>query len=141
MRTSVKNEMIEIINDLHWKLEQAELDMRNKIKELEERNIETKNFAVDNRAEWFRSIVSYMSNGLTYQQSIQLLCDENHFDQFEMMKILKSCDYQRKATEMYAKIYMVKTLKKADFTNQKIADIMGISATTVAKLLKCNVVI
>lgn len=139
MQKSIKNEMLDIIDHLHWRLEQAELELRNKIKEVEEKNIETTRFSVDNRKKWFRTIVNYMTNGLTYQQAVQLLCEENNFDRIRIEQVLDSANYQRKAIDLYSKIFMVKTLKKADFTNKKIADIMKISACTVSKLLKCSV--
>ena len=135
----IKNNMLEIIDNLHWQLEQAELDLRKKIKELDEKNKSAVIFYKDNRANWFKQLVGYMVGGLTYTQAKQLLIKENSLDSKQIEKLFEAMDYQRRATELYAKIYMIKTLKKADFTNKKIAEIMKISAATVARLLKCNI--
>lgn len=138
MCISVKNKMFSILDDLHWKLEQAELELREKIKELEEVNIEKKRFILDNRAYWFRKIVEYMTSGLTYGQAMQLLCEEEKIDRNMIENLFRVFNYQRKAMELYAKVYTVRKLKAAGFANTKIADILGISAQTVAKLAKCK---
>lgn len=138
MCISVKNKMFNILDDLHWKLEQAELELREKIKELDESNLEKKHFIIDNRAYWFRKIVEYMTSGLTYGQAMQLLCEDEKIDNRLIDKVFSAFDYQRKATEFYAKTYAVRKLKNAGFANTKIADILGISAQTVAKLAKCK---
>lgn len=138
MCISVKNKMFNILDDLHWKLEQAELELREKIKELDESNLEKKHFIIDNRAYWFRKIVEYMTSGLTYGQAMQLLCEDEKIDNRLIDKVFSAFDYQRKATELYAKTYAVRKLKNAGFANTKIADILGISAQTVAKLAKCK---
>lgn len=136
MFISVKNKMFNILDDLHWKLEQAELELREKIKELDEINLKKKRFIADNRAFWFRKIVEYMTSGLTYGQAMQLLCEEEKMDDYLIGKIFSTFNYQRKATDLYAKIYAIRKLKNAGFVNTKIADILGISAQTVAKLDK-----
>ena len=138
MCISVKSKMIKIIDELHWKLEQVEFELRQKIKELDENNIKTKKIILDNRFFWFRKVVEYMSSGLTYGQSLQLLCEDEKIDSSLIKKVFEAFDYQRKATELYAKVYAVKKLKNAGFSNKKIADILEISAQTVAKLAKCK---
>ena len=138
MCISVKNKMLKIIDDLHWKLEQAELELREKFKELEELNLEKKRYIMDNRAHWFRKIVEYMTSGLTYGQAMQLLCEEEKIDNRLIDKVFSAFDYQRKAIELYAKVYTVRKLKAAGFANTKIADILGISAQTVSKLINCK---
>lgn len=137
--SKIKSEIEEICNNFHWRLEELELELRKKIDELNERNLDFECYISDNRAEWFKLIVRYMTSGLTYRQAIQLIASENHFDHLKFEQILSAFDYQRRATELYAKIYMIKTLKKDDFTNKKIAEIMKISTATVARLLKCNI--
>lgn len=137
--SKIKSEIEEICNDFHWQLEELESKIRKKINEIEEKNIDFEQSLIDNRAAWFKQIVYYITNGLTYDQAIQLIAHDNRFDTIKFEKVLKAFDYQRRATELYAKIYMIKTLKKADFTNKKIAEIMKISSATVARLLKCNI--
>lgn len=137
--SKIKSEIESICNDFHWQLEELESKLRSKINEIKENNLDCRHYIFDNRTKWFKQIVHYMTNGLTYNQAFQLLCCENNFDRFELDKVFKAFDYQRRATELYAKIYMIKTLKNADFTNKKIAEIMKISAATVARLLKCNI--
>lgn len=141
MYVPIKEKIYEIIDDMHWRLEQSELELRKKIKELEEINFNNNKFSVDNRKIWFRTIVNYMTNGLTYTQAVQLLCQENDFDVNRIEKVLSAFNYQRKATELYAKIYAIKKLKKAKFTNKKIAEILEISASQVVKLSKCNIIL
>lgn len=136
---SEKNELLKLIDDLHWKLEDFEVNIREKINKLQEYNINIKHFAYDNRKEWFSKIIYYMTNGLTYTQALQLLCENEMLDCIEIEKIFKSFDYQRKATEIYAKIFFCKKLKNAGYTNIKIAELLGCSAVSVAKLLKCNI--
>lgn len=137
--SKIKSEIEEICNDFHWQLEELETKIRKKVNEIEEKNIDFTQSLSDNRAEWFRLNVHYMTNGLTYSQAIQLIASDSCFDRIKFEKVLKAFDYQKKATDLYAKIYMIKTLKNADFTNKKIAEIMKISAATVARLLKCNI--
>lgn len=138
-KKSAKDKMEQILNDLHWRLEEFELSMRKQIDNLDEFNIEMYQYSVDNRTKWFKSIVHYMVNGLTYQQAVQLLCDDENLDPIKIENLLKSFDYQRKATDMYAKIFFCKKLKDAGYTNKKIAELLHCSAVTVAKLLKCKV--
>ena len=137
--SKIKSEIEKICDNFHWRLEELELELRKKIDELNERNLDFSNYISDNRAEWFKLIVHYMTNGLTYRQAIQLIASENHFDHLKLEQILSAFDYQRRATELYAKIYMIRTLKSADFTNKQIAKIMKIHPATVARLLKCNI--
>lgn len=139
MQNDIKNKMLSIVDNLHWQLEQAELELRQSIKQLEEKNENFINFSRDNRRNWFKSIVGYMVNGLTYNQAFQLLCEEYNLEQAQIKKVFEAMDYQRRATLLFAKIYMIKTLKAADFTNKKIAEIIKINPATVARLLKCNI--
>ena len=139
MQNELKNKMLSIVDNLHWQIEEAELQLRNTINDLEEKNKDFFCFCKDNRRWWFRTIVDYMVNGLSYNQAFQLLCEENHLEEYQIKRVFTAMDYQRKATIMYAKIYMIKTLKAADFTNKKIAEIMKINPVTVARLLKCNI--
>lgn len=139
MQDNLKNKMLSIVDNLHWQLEQAELELRNTMKQLEEKNSEFVNFSKDNRCNWFKSIVGYMSNGLTYNQAMQLLCEEYKLEERQIKRVFEAMDYQRRATELYAKIYMIRTLKAADFSNKKIAEIMHICPATVARLAKCNI--
>lgn len=137
--TDIKNDMLNLLDDLHWRLEQTELELRKKIKELEEKNKNSITFYNDNRAQWFKMIVHYMTNGLTYDQALQLLIKENNLDSRQIEKLFDAFGYQKKATVLFAKIYMIRTLKAADFTNKQIAEIMKIHPATVARLLKCNI--
>lgn len=139
IRKSQKNEVIKLLDNLHWQLEEFELNMRSKIEKLQEFNININQFALDNRKFWFSKIVYYMSNGLTYQQALQLLCEEEMLDCSRMEKVFEAFEMQRKATEMFAKIFFCNTLKEKGFSNNKIAELLGCSACTVAKLIKCKV--
>lgn len=135
----VKNEMAALCDEFHWAVENLESELRKKIEELKEKNLDNEHFSRDNRANWFKSIVHYMVNGLTYKQAIQLLADEYNYDALKMRKVFEAFNYERRAIDTYAKIYTIRTLKKAGFTNAKIADIMEISTATVARLLRCKV--
>lgn len=139
MQNELKNKMLDVVDNLHWQLEQAELELRQSIKELEEKNADFVAFAKDNRRNWFKTIVHYMVNGLTYRQAFQLLCSENNLEEKQIKRVFDAMDYQRRATLTFAKIYMIKKLKKAGFTNTKTAEIMEISAATVARLLRCKI--
>ena len=57
----IKNDMLNLLDDLHWRLEQTELELRKKIKELEEKNKSSITFYSDNRSHWFKTIVHYMT--------------------------------------------------------------------------------
>lgn len=135
----IKNEMIALFNDFHWAVENFEAELRKKIEKLKENNLENEHFITDNRANWFKSIVHYMINGLTYKQAIQLLADNYNFDAFKLKKVFDAFDYERRAIDIYAKIYTIQALKKAGFTNIKIAEILEVSAATVSRLQKCKI--
>ena len=139
MQDEVKNKMFSIVDNLHWQLEQAELELRQQIKKLEEKNSEFITFSRDNRRNWFQFIVDCMVNGLSYEQAFQLLCENYKLEAAQIKRVFEAMDYQRRATILYAKIYMIRTLKEAGFTNTKIAEIMHICAATVARLAKCNI--
>lgn len=85
---------------------------KKKIEKLKEKNLDNEHFYLDNRANWFKSIVHYMVNGLTYEQAIQLLADEYNYDAFKLRKVFEAFNCERRAIDTYAKIYTIRTLKK-----------------------------
>lgn len=135
----IKNEIAALFNEFHWAVENFEAELQKKINQLRENNLDNEHFNRDNRAAWFKRIVLYMVNGLTYNQAIQLLADDFNFDNLKLKKVFAAFDYERRAIDNYAKICTIRTLKKAGFTNAKIAEIMEISAATVARLQKCKI--
>ena len=86
---SAKNDVVKLMDNLHWQLEEFELNMREKIEKLQEFNINIKQFTNMNRKFWFSKIVHYMENGLTYTQAVQLLCEEEFLDSTEIEKVFK----------------------------------------------------
>ena len=139
IRKSEKNEVIKLLDNLHWQLEEFELSMRSKIEKLQEYNINIHHFTCDNRRHWFNQIVYYVSNGLTYQQAIQLLCEEEMLDYTRMDKVFESFNLERQTLETAKKVFFCSTLKDKGLSNNKIAELLGCSAVTVAKLLKIKV--
>lgn len=135
----IKNEISALFNEFHWAVENFEAELQKKINDIKENNLDNEHFCRDNRANWFKSIVHYMVNGLTYKQAIQLLADDYDFDALKLKKVFAAFDYERRAIDTYSKIYTIRILKKAGFTNAKIAEIMEISAATVARLQKCKI--
>lgn len=133
----IKNEMIDICNDIHWEIERLESELREKIKNLEEKNIDMDQYYADNRKVWFKKIVYYMANGLSYKQAVQLLASEFNCDWWKINRVLDAGGYERRAIDLYAKVYTARTLKKAGFTIKKIAEVMNLSTATVARFLKC----
>ena len=133
--TDIKNEIAKIMNNAHWQLEDLEAELRKKINELDESDLQEKQFIFDNRISWFKKIVHYMLNGLTYWESIQLIADDEGLNDLRLKRILATGRNNKKIELLFAKSYTASTLKKAGFSNIKIAEIMKISAATVARLL------
>lgn len=133
---TTKDDVIRVCWRMQQTLNLTQIELQNKIKEFEETQIQKRHFLVDNRRYWFRKIVNLMTDGLTYYQSVQLLCEEENLDCETIKKTLAAFDCQRKATQNYAQIFAIKKLKKSGFTLKKIANILDLSASTVSRLLK-----
>lgn len=138
MHSSAKSQMVDIINDMHWKLEQLEVDLKHKIASLEEYNYQDVIYFNDNRAEWMEKLVVYMNNGLTYHQAVQLICDNEKMDYLKASKFFEYSNGQRIATNTFAKFYCIKKLTKAGFKQKQIAEILGVCANTVYKIGKID---
>lgn len=139
IKKSAKNEIFKSIDDFHWLVEEFELNIRKKIAKLQEFNIEERCFAIDRRKEWFERVVNYCSNGLSYDEAVQLLAEQEKINFIKIHKLFDAFSLRRKAEEKAKKIFFCYTLKNKGFSNNKIAELLECSAVTVAKLLKIKV--
>ena len=130
--------MLSVVDNIHWQLEDLEQQLKRCINDVNEKNIKIRHYCLDNRAYWFRQIVYYVSNGLTYREAVQLLCEEEKMEYSDIKKVFECFNYERKAMEMHAKTYAIKKMIAAKFTQTEISRVLGCSIATVKRLSKCN---
>ncbi len=133
---TTKNDVLLVCYHMQRTLNASQQELEKKINELEETQLQRRHFIVDNRKQWFRKIVNYVTNGLTYLQAVQLLCEEELMDFSEIRKVLAAFNGERKVIQSYALIFAIKKLRKAGFSLRKTANILEISTSTINQLQK-----
>lgn len=133
---TTKSDVLLVCYRMQRTLNASQQELEKKIQQLEETQLQRQHFIVDNRKKWFRKIVNYVTNGLTYLQAVQLLCEEELMDFSEIRKVLAAFNCERKTIQSYALIFAIKKLKKAGFSQKKTADILEVSTSTINQLQK-----
>ena len=83
-----------------------------------------------------KDIVKYMVAGFYKNQAIRLVAEKMHISEREIANYLKTYSYEEKAIKLYAKVYLIKKMKQAEYTRQQIADVLHISPRTIDRLSK-----
>ena len=83
-----------------------------------------------------KKVLYYIEHGIEEKQALFLVYDENDLPFEYVSKIWKIYRPQKSGLLLYGRCYCEHKMKKAGFSTSEIANTLGLSVTTIQKILK-----
>lgn len=88
-----------------------------------------------------KKVLYYIEHGIEEQQALLLVFDENDIPFEYIKRIWTAYKPQKSGLLLYARCYTAHKMKQAGFSVYEISNTLGLSTTTIRKILKQKIVL